>query len=124
MSSFNISEELYNKEIFDMATEICNFCMGKTKLGIYAKRELTSTGGKYKWTDGEVIHLLVDNIELKISIKRWYVDNNSYDVKDLLVKTVYNIDNKCNILDTDFKIMNFLKSKIRKIRISKILNNK
>ena len=72
--------------------------------------------------------MIVDDsdVELKVSVKNWYEDTNSYNIKDLLKDTKYSVTNKSKkgVLDTNFKMMNFLKGKIRKIRISKILNTK
>lgn len=124
----DITTQLHNKEIFDMSSEICNFCMGKTKLGIYAKRKLTSTGNRYKWTEGQSIHVIVceSNVDFEVRIISFYEDGNTYEKKDLLIETQYSIiDNSKNgVIDTNFKMFNFLKGKIRKIRISRILKTK
>ena len=47
--------QLQNKELHDMVVEIANYCKNKEVEGISMKKKLTSTGGKYKWTDGEEI---------------------------------------------------------------------
>ena len=64
MSNTQVNQ-IQKKELLDMVSEIANYCKNKEIEGITTKKKLTSTGGKYKWTDGEEItYTCTDGVEL------------------------------------------------------------
>jgi hypothetical protein len=125
--SYSQTDQIQNKELHDMVVEIANYCKNKEVEGMSTKKKLTSTGGKYKWTDGEeVVYSCTDNVEFKCGFISFYEDTNSYKQKDLLVNTDYFFKplTKTKNLDSYVERFAYLKGKLRKIRIHKLLNTK
>ena len=125
--SFSQTEQIQNKELHDMFVEIANYCKNKEVEGISIKKKLTSTGGKYKWTDGEeIMYTCTDGVDIKCGFISFYEDTNSYKQTDLLVNTDYFFKTLTKAKDLDSYVDRFAyaKAKLRKIRIHKLLNTK
>jgi hypothetical protein len=122
----NTVSQHQNKELFDMVSEIANYCKNRTIEGIATKIKLTNTGGKYKWSDGQEITFICGNVEFVSGFVSFYEDTNSYKQKDLLVDTNYffNIHSRNIDLNTYVERFAYLKAKLRKIRIHNLLNSK
>lgn len=120
-------DQLQYKELFDMASEIANYCRNKKIEGISTKKKLTNTGGKYKWSDGKEIKFICnDGIEFNCGITSYYEDTNTYNKADLLTETIYyfKMVSKDTDMDTFIEKFAYLKGKLRKMRIHKLLNTK
>ena len=124
---YNQIDQIQSKELHDMVVEIANYCKNKEVEGMTTKKKLTSTGGKYKWTDGEeILYTCTDGVEFKCGFVSFFEDTNSYKQKDLLVDTDYFFKplTKAIKLDNYIDRFAYVKGKLRKIRIHKILNTK
>ncbi len=111
----------YQIEIYEILEEMCNSSKGNTIKGITVKRSLLHKGSKYKWQDGVEFHFKFENeISFICNHIEYYEDTNDYKQKDLIVSSEYSIF-KIKGIEKD-KILQFLKYKLRVIRIEKLLN--
>ena len=111
----------YDIQVWDITYDILNNCKGKTIKGISVKKHLIHTGGKYRWQSGSSLHFIFDKISFTTSFIEHYEDTNDYKCKNLITESVYNV---YNIIGIDKEnLITFLKSKLRVIKIEKILND-
>lgn len=107
-------------DIFEITNTIFKILKGKNIKGISIKKKFNNTGNKHKWKDSEEMDFYFENISFSVGVIKYYEDPDDFNKRNILVYTNYYLKNIKKIKEEN--ILNFLKGKLRVVKIEKVLN--